>query len=469
MKFRTKIALCMIAILSVLFGTGGSLLLSASFGQSLEREQDRAYEAYQTLAGTLRIIGDINGNLIYEDIADIVTKIKGESAVSWEMLRFRTENGTIYESGNTDIKASKGTPDAGVCEIRCVSEGGKNLLILSGVLTTEEDMVRMDMARDITGIFRERQSWQNIYQWVFLVMTAVCAVVSYSMAGILTRPLKRLSKTARQISGGQLSSRADVSGRDEVGLLAEDFNKMADHLEKTICMLREENESQERFIGSFSHELKTPMTSIIGYADLIRGGTLGAEEQAEAADYIVNEGKRLENLSMKLLNIMTVKYDRSAFVMASPAVIVQSAAERMTPLYRERNISLQYRTEEGECVLEPDLVCSLVLNLMDNAAKALPENGGCISVIQEMRLEGCRIFVRDNGRGIPEESIRHLTEAFYRVDRSRSRRAGGVGLGLALCREIADAHGGYLRFKSRLGTGTVVMAVLKGGRSEEEK
>lgn len=159
----------MIAILSVLFGTGGSLLLSASFGQSLEREQDRAYEAYQTLAGTLRIIGDINGNLIYEDIADIVTKIKGESAVSWEMLRFRTENGTIYESGNTDIKASKGTPDVGVCEIRCVSEGGKNLLILSGVLTTEEDMVRMDMARDITGIFRKGRAGRIFISGCFLL------------------------------------------------------------------------------------------------------------------------------------------------------------------------------------------------------------------------------------------------------------------------------------------------------------
>ena len=86
-----------------------------------------------------------------------------------------------------------------------------------------------------------------------------------------------------------------------------------------------------------------------------------------------------------------------------------------------------------------------------------------------MRPYGCCIFVRDNGRGIPEESLGHLTEAFYRVDKSRSRQAGGTGLGLSLCREIAEAHGGYIRFKSKMDRGTVVMAVLKGGRNEESR
>ena len=110
----------------------------------------------------------------------------------------------------------------------------------------------------------------------------------------------------------------------------------------------------------------------------------------------------------------------------------------------------------------------MAANLLTNGLNYSP-HGAALTVRLYAGADGPVFEVEHSGARIPDEALPHLFEAFYRVDRSRSRRAGGVGLGLALCREIADAHGGYLRFKSRLGTGTVVMAVLKGGRSEEEK
>ena len=124
---------------------------------------------------------------------------------------------------------------------------------------------------------------------------------------------------------------------------------------------------------------------------------------------------------------------------------------------------LQYRTEEGACFLEPDLFKTLLVNLMDNARKAL-DSGGNIYVWQEMLPDGCRVRVLDNGRGIPPEALTHLTEAFYRVDKSRSRAQGGAGLGLSLCNEIVQLHGGTMQFESRVGNGTVVTVELKGGR-----
>lgn len=242
---------------------------------------------------------------------------------------------------------------------------------------------------------------------------------------------------------------------------------MAENLEEMVGQMKNQVLQQERFMGNFSHELKTPMTSIIGYADLIRGGGLDETEVREAAEYIVSEGKRLENLSMKLLELLSVKNERNCFVVYSPAVIICAIVDSLRQLYSERHVEIKCRTEEGLCRMDPDLFYSLMLNLIDNAFKAAQSQGGKIIITQNMTKNGCRIFVRDDGRGIPEDSISHLTEAFYRVDKSRSRCVGGSGLGLSLCGEIVHIHGGYLRFRSIEGKGTVVMAVLKGGRDEK--
>ncbi len=124
---------------------------------------------------------------------------------------------------------------------------------------------------------------------------------------------------------------------------------------------------------------------------------------------------------------------------------------------------LTCRCGKGRCLLEPDLFRSLLVNLLDNARKALSD-GGEVVVSVETTDEGCTLCVEDNGPGIPAESLERLTEAFYRVDKSRSRRQGGAGLGLTLCAKIAELHKGSLYFESQEGRGTKVTAELKGGR-----
>lgn len=216
-------------------------------------------------------------------------------------------------------------------------------------------------------------------------------------------------------------------------------------------------------MGNFAHELKNPMTSIIGYAELIRARLLTESEQMDAANYIFSEGKRLESLSLKLLDLLVLKKNEVELVPCRPAQIVGSMVQHMERVYAEKGIVLQCRCEEGECLLEPDLVRSLLVNILDNARKAM-DKGGNIYVVSQMTEEGCLIRVLDTGRGIPAEELEHITEAFYRVDKSRSRAQGGVGLGLALCSEIVRLHNGDMRFESREGNGTCVTVELRGGR-----
>ena len=133
----------MIGLRSVLFGVGGSLLLTASFAQALEREKSELYSVYQMVSGTLGIIGDINGNLVYEDISDTIYKISGQNEEPWEMIRFSTGEDMIYESGDTSLDAPGTMPDEGTCSIRWHKEAGRNILFLSGILKTEEGNMRL--------------------------------------------------------------------------------------------------------------------------------------------------------------------------------------------------------------------------------------------------------------------------------------------------------------------------------------
>ena len=135
-------------------------------------------------------------------------------------------------------------------------------------------------------------------------------------------------------------------------------------------------------MADFSHEMKTPMTSIIGYADLLRSQVLTPDEQMDAANYIFSEGKRLEALGLKLLDMLSLDQSKLQLVPASPADLVAGLLEHLKRVYAQKGIALQYRTAEGMCFLEPDLFKTLLVNLMDNARKAL-DSGGNIYVWQE--------------------------------------------------------------------------------------
>ncbi len=463
MKFRWKITLCMLGLLSVLFGAGGSMLINLSFRDSLERERSAAYNSYQAVLGTLRLVNGVSQKLDYEDLADMLAQLSGQSAGSWTALRLYSSQRSIYAEGVFPENTSAAAPAEGRCAIRYGGGDGAHLLIVSGALEAGGEALRLDMACDVSALFEARESQERVYHGVFLLLMGLCAVLSYSVSLLLTRPLSELSRAARAISAGRLSRRVRVRSSDEIGLAAREFNRMAEALEANISELTASMERQERFIGSFAHEVKTPMTSVIGYADLIRGDTLDEEERREAANFIVSEGRRMERLSRKLLELLVTKQGGAELTPASPAAIIRGLAAHLGPIYEKQGITLTCRCEQGRCLLEPDLVRSLLINLWDNARKAMEGAGGTIRVQSVMLPDGCRITVADDGKGIPPESLSKLTEAFYRVDKARSRAQGGAGLGLALCGEIAQAHHGGIRFESEPGRGTAAIVELRGG------
>ena len=265
----------------------------------------------------------------------------------------------------------------------------------------------------------------------------------------------------RKISGGDLSTRSSIASRDEFGQLSRDFDAMADKLQENISHLESDIERQESFMGAFAHELKTPMTSIIGFADLLRQGNLDENTRMMAAEYIYSEGHRLERLSFKLLDLLLLKKDGVTMKRVWLSTYLAEVEKALSPTLQSKGIRLVCRAEQKRVALEPDLVKSLLYNLIDNASKAM-DNGGIIGVKGTAIPGGCQFQVVDNGRGMEKGELSKITEAFYRVDKARSRSQGGAGLGLALCKQIVELHHGSIRFASEPGKGTRVTVTLYG-------
>ena len=233
-------------------------------------------------------------------------------------------------------------------------------------------------------------------------------------------------------------------------------------LEQALRHLEDAADRREEFIASFAHELKTPLTAIIGYADMLRSKDMAPKPRFTAAGYIFSEGKRLEALSLKLMDIIVAgkqSFEKRRF---DAGYFIRSVAAVTVPSLSADEITLNMRWENDEIEVEPDLFKTLLINVVDNARKA-SHKGQDVEIFGKKEEEGYAFYVRDHGRGMAREELSRITEPFYMIDKSRSREQNGAGLGLALCQRIAELHDTRLEYESEPDKGTTVRILLPGG------
>ena len=471
MSFRLRITLCMIAVIAVLFSIGGAVLISTSFNISIEKEEQTAVDNTDLALRMLQLVGEREEWFDEETLTDTLRQIAERGLFDAAKL-FRQGSGdgkdaVLYEFGNTrGITDGAGGAETGKILVTYPANHGKQQLVTTSALKLGRDVYVLCLSRDLGAVYRIRAQQRSIFNRIYFILLAVAAFLSWIAATVMTRSLRLLSRASREIASGNLSYRSNIRSEDEIGTLSRDFDTMAARMEENMHALQEEADRKERFMGAFTHELKTPMTSIIGYADLIRSQDLTEEEQADALNYIFSEGKRLENMSLKLLDLFVADKTEISLQKISPAQLAEDVAEHLRPVMEKAGIECSVQGEAGECGLEPDLIRTLLINLIDNARKAMPE-GGAVKIRTKLLPDGCVFCVSDTGKGMAKEEIAHITEAFYRVDKARARSEGSAGLGLALCDKIVQLHRGTLRFESEPGKGTTVIAELHTGGGTE--
>lgn len=303
---------------------------------------------------------------------------------------------------------------------------------------------------DITYV-QERQE-KLLVSMLLITTGVVCATVLFLQFVLkrILKPLQRLHDGAVRIAKGQYGERVPVERSDEIGQLSETFNEMAAAVEHKTKSLEESEYRKTLFMGNLTHELKTPMTAISGYAQTLLTVRLGEEEQEEALQYIYQECGRLERLSRKMLKLLELEQETELKRTEVPIRrIFEAAGRACRSVLHKKKLSLSLE-ENGEVfLLEEDLMTEALINLIDNAAKASEEDGKIILRAGEDYIE-----VEDYGKGIPPEEQERILEPFYMVDKSRSRKSGGAGLGLALTAMIARCHHCRIAIDSREGEGT---------------
>ncbi len=477
MKFSWKIFISTFLVVLVSLSVGGYFLVATSFSSSLERERTSAQEENRMIQLMLAVnLSNSEDNgigleaIIVESLKNMDTSMGG----SVIMYRVSSEDKeTIYENAGASIQRIDEQKEL----IKALKEDELGHAVrrddeLYAVQTAsmfyfETTPIYVETFRDVSELFREKNEQFDIFRKIIMVVGSISGIVNFFMALWLTDPVLKLSRATRRFAEGDLKTRAKLRTEDEIGRLAEDFNYMADRIEADIEELTFTAKKQEDFIGSFAHELKTPLTSIIGYADMLRSSQLDEEHRFLAANYIFTEGKRLEGLSLKLLDLMLLRNGEITMKPIAATLLLKEIEGMMRPLMKKEDIRLRIKAEEGIIQGDKDLVETVLINLVDNGRKAI-DGGGTIVIIGKAEKKGYAFYVRDTGKGIPKEEIKRITEAFYMVDKSRSREKGGAGLGLAICQEIILLHHGTMEFSSIVGEGTMVRILLPY-RKEEQK
>jgi two-component system OmpR family sensor kinase len=297
----------------------------------------------------------------------------------------------------------------------------------------------------------------------------VALVVSFVFAWLISRwvasPLQSVSRAAKAVAKGDYSTRPEPAGPNEVESLAISFNEMVQRVQSSQL-------AQRDFVANVSHELKTPLTSIQGFAQAILDGTAGdAEAQRHAAGVIFNESDRLRRLVDDLLDLAKLDTGQVAFERKpiDLTALLDSVVEKLSLHASEKGVRIENHIPSLPTLIgDGDRLAQVFTNLVDNAVKHSPE-GGAVSLRGEQRAGVILVHVDDQGPGIPDAELSRIFERFYQLDKARSGGKGrGVGLGLAISREIVQAHHGRLKAQSEVGKGSRFTVELPIARHDDE-
>ena len=463
MRLFTKIFLCTVLVITISMAILGYSLISTSFNNAVANEKSRITNEFSLLEYTFKA-GIFNA----KSTGHRITKTQ-LNALCIQTVKLTTQNchialfdsnddmvysdfplyydfsllDSIAEEDTVYIKIDDTDDDFRVCAASRFSQSGTSVTLIK--------------SESIKSVITDRNQMCIAFIKMYLIIVLSTSAIMLILAFLITRPINKLTAATKIISAGSFDERVAINSTDEIGALAKSFNSMAEQIEEKINELEDTARQKEEFTMSLTHELKTPLTSIIGYADMILTRSLTSDEIFTSAEFIMNEGMRLEALSLKLMDLIILEKQSFTLIEVSFSDCIADLDSTCRPLYEKKAVSMKYDIDDSYVKIEPDLFKTLLINIIDNSIKYGAKN---ILLSGKCTDDGFKISVKDDGCGIPEVELSKIQEAFYMVDKSRSRKLHSAGLGLAICARIAAIHGTQLEFKSKEGTGTTVSLIL---------
>jgi two-component system sensor histidine kinase BaeS len=280
-----------------------------------------------------------------------------------------------------------------------------------------------------------------------LLAVAVAMVLTFFLSRRVVAPVEALAKVAQAVARRDFSVRAEAGSRDEVGELSRTFNSMVSELSRT-------EELRRNLVADLAHELRTPVTNIRGYIEGLADGVMAPD--GGTLDSMHGEVRLLTRLIEDLQDLALAESGqlRLSVHSCNPASLARRAVTAIQQRAQGKQIALRVDVPaELPVQVDPERISQVLRNLLVNAVEYTPAGGEVLLLALEGGPE-VRLAVRDTGPGIPAEDLPYAFERFYRVDKSRSRATGGLGLGLTIARRLVEAHGGDIEVHSEPGEGT---------------
>lgn len=464
MKFRYKVLTINLILLSLSISVVGYFMIHKNFVLAKETQLANAIVQNNLLQSSveyevLQFLNDSTGKLereLPQTGEHVVRSLRAVDTVFY--IRYGNEylycSDGIYPNVSEKLFANLRAEEKNYVT---TGEEGKHYIYVTSCSRVQDQYLYIVSKSEVSEIYTLREEQTEHFRLVLVGILFVDSFIMYFISMYLTKPMEKLNRVSEQMAEGDYQARVRVRTRDEIGLLAEKFNFMAgavaEHVEELNDMIRR----RDQFVADFTHEIKTPMTTIIGYADTMRSMELPREEEIMALSYIFAEGKRLESMSGKLFELIYLKQhdiDKKAIHITALADQVVRIVE---PAMKKKRIRIT--SDIAPAVIEgnKELLVTAFVNLMDNARKASVEGAGIELVgrlLQEAEDYGYELTVVDHGIGMTEEEAERICDEFYMVDKSRSRKEGGAGIGMSLVALILKHHGAGLQIESEPEKGT---------------
>lgn len=299
---------------------------------------------------------------------------------------------------------------------------------------------------------------QGIMAMLALLVVIFIGVVSFIMSGIITEPIRRLTKQLEEMTDENPDRKLEISAGGEIGTLVSSFNKMTEKI-------RNQEEKRQEFVSNASHELKTPLSSIKLIADSLLNAPNADRETVE--EFLTDMNVQVDRLTRIVNKLLTLtKMDSSSnvarmeFTVMNLSEVCANVVKALRPLAEQKNITLDFFNDGAiYSRIEKDRLWEAVYNILDNSIKYTPQ-GGKVSMDVGKEDGNAIITVEDNGIGIAPEEMYKIFDRFYRVDKARARETGGTGLGLSIALTAVELHGGNIQVESEEGKGSKFIIII---------
>lgn len=477
MKFRYKVLIINLILLSLSIGVVGYFMIHRNFVLAKNTQLQNAIVQNNLLQSSVEyeLLQFLNGQVgnVEAELPEIGDRVAGSLRTTDSAFSIRYGEEYVYLGEGTKPSVSEELFENLDIEGKnyvISKEGEQYYIYVTSCSRVQEQNLYIITKSDATEVYRQRKEHTGYFRLLLAAILLLDSVIMYFVSLYLTKPLEQLNQISEKMAGGYYQVRADVNSRDEIGLLAGKFNDMAGAVEEHVEELNDMIRRRDQFVADFTHEIKTPMTTIIGYADTMRSMELPREEEIMALSYIFSEGKRLETMSGKLFELIYLKQHTIEKKTIHIKDMVKQIMQIVEPAMEHKKITVHTDIEPAVTQGNQELLVTAFVNLLDNARKASSENQ-VIEVIgrkqSEAEVYDYELSVIDHGIGMTEEETKRICDEFYMADKSRARREGGAGLGMSLVALILERHGAKLVIESEPGSGTCMRVQIPSAHRED--